>query len=94
MEEDVFNLQVCSISAFFLNYFFHTLKNSILFLFLTYRFINYTPDLPRFVVNEIIKKAFKVWSDVTPLTFQQVFSGQADILIRFARYGEAASGFL
>ncbi|XP_006032993.1 matrilysin [Alligator sinensis] len=59
--------------------------------YLTYRFINYTPDLPRFVVNEIIKKAFKVWSDVTPLTFQQVFSGDADILIRFARYAHGDS---
>uniref|UniRef100_A0A8C4W4F0 Matrix metallopeptidase 7 n=1 Tax=Gopherus evgoodei TaxID=1825980 RepID=A0A8C4W4F0_9SAUR len=51
---------------------------------LTYRILNYTPDLPRFMVEEAIKKAFKVWSDVTPLKFQKVARREADILIRFA----------
>ncbi|XP_067423580.1 matrilysin-like [Emydura macquarii macquarii] len=54
---------------------------------LTYRFLNYTPDLPRSVVEEAIKKAFKVWSDVTPLQFQKVARREADILIRFAHGG-------
>ncbi|XP_074837825.1 matrilysin isoform X2 [Carettochelys insculpta] len=54
---------------------------------LTYRIVNYTPDLPRDMVEKAIEKAFKVWSDVTPLKFQKVERGEADILIRFA-YGE------
>uniref|UniRef100_A0A8C8RRC3 Peptidase metallopeptidase domain-containing protein n=1 Tax=Pelusios castaneus TaxID=367368 RepID=A0A8C8RRC3_9SAUR len=53
---------------------------------LTYRFLNYTPDLPRYMVEEAIEKAFKVWSDVTPLQFQKVASGDSDILIVFAHY--------
>ncbi|EMP37967.1 Macrophage metalloelastase [Chelonia mydas] len=51
---------------------------------LTYRILNYTPDLPRFMVEKAIQKAFKVWSDVTPLKFQKVARREADILIRFA----------
>ncbi|XP_075773406.1 matrilysin-like [Pelodiscus sinensis] len=51
---------------------------------LTYRILNYTPDLPRSMVVKAIKKAFQVWSDVTPLRFQNVARGEADILIRFA----------
>ncbi|XP_015670200.1 matrix metalloproteinase-18 [Protobothrops mucrosquamatus] len=53
---------------------------------LTYRINNYTPDLPRSTVNTAIAKAFRVWSDVTPLSFQKVFR-PADIEIFFA-HGE------
>ncbi|XP_077200324.1 matrix metalloproteinase-18-like [Paroedura picta] len=52
---------------------------------LTYRINNYTPDLPNAKVDQIIPRAFKVWSDVTPLTFRRVY-GPADIEIWFA-YG-------
>ncbi|XP_077200325.1 matrix metalloproteinase-18-like [Paroedura picta] len=52
---------------------------------LTYRINNFTPDLPKSKVVQIIQKAFKVWSDVTPLTFRRV-SEPADIEIWFA-YG-------
>ncbi|NWI88716.1 MMP7 protein, partial [Pitta sordida] len=52
---------------------------------LTYRIINYTPDLPRKKVDDAIKKAFMVWSDVTPLQFRRVNFGHADIEIKFAR---------
>ncbi|XP_077200279.1 matrix metalloproteinase-18-like [Paroedura picta] len=52
---------------------------------LTYRINNYTPDLPKAKVDEIIPRAFKVWSDVTPLTFRRV-SGPADIEIWFAYF--------
>ncbi|XP_050188695.1 matrilysin [Myiozetetes cayanensis] len=52
---------------------------------LTYRIVNYTPDLPRWKVDDAIKKALMVWSDVTPLNFRRIQRGQADIEIRFAR---------
>ncbi|NXG79533.1 MMP7 protein, partial [Baryphthengus martii] len=52
---------------------------------LTYKIVNYTPDLPRKKVDDAIKRAFMVWSDVTPLQFRRVFTGYADIMIRFAR---------
>ncbi|NXF02737.1 MMP7 protein, partial [Smithornis capensis] len=52
---------------------------------LTYKIVNYTPDLPRKKVDDAIRKAFMVWSDVTPLHFQRVNTGRADIEILFAR---------
>nr|XP_056714847.1 matrix metalloproteinase-18-like [Euleptes europaea] len=57
---------------------------------LTYRINNYTPDLPRFKVVEIIQKAFNVWSEVTPLTFHRVYT-PADIEIWFAYYAHGDS---
>ncbi|NP_001079862.1 matrix metallopeptidase 7 (matrilysin, uterine) precursor [Xenopus laevis] len=50
---------------------------------LTYSIVNYTPDLPRQLVDEAIKRAFGVWSNVTPLQFTAISSGDADIFIRF-----------
>ncbi|KAK3609338.1 hypothetical protein CHS0354_024880 [Potamilus streckersoni] len=54
---------------------------------LTFRILNYTPDIPRSEVRKAIIDAFKVWSDVTQLTFTEIVHGQveADILIQFAR---------
>ncbi|XP_010640355.1 interstitial collagenase [Fukomys damarensis] len=52
---------------------------------LTYRIRNYTPDLPRSVVDNIFEKAFRLWSDVSPLTFTRIFWGEADIMIYFTR---------
>ncbi|KAM4681990.1 matrilysin [Amazona ochrocephala] len=54
---------------------------------LTYRIVNYTPDLPQKKVDDAIRRALMVWSDVTPLRFQRVFNRQADIVIAFARRG-------
>lgn len=50
---------------------------------LTYRILNYTPDLSHDEVHMAIEKALKVWSDVTPLEFSRINEGQADIMITF-----------
>ncbi|NXK92384.1 MMP7 protein, partial [Formicarius rufipectus] len=52
---------------------------------LTYKLVIYTSDLPRKKVDDAIRRALMVWSDVTPLHFQRVHIGRADIEIRFAR---------
>ncbi|XP_031199684.1 stromelysin-2 isoform X1 [Mastomys coucha] len=51
---------------------------------ITYRIVNYTPDLPRESVDSAIEKALKVWEEVTPLTFSRISEGEADIMISFA----------
>ncbi|XP_075054896.1 matrix metalloproteinase-18-like [Mixophyes fleayi] len=51
---------------------------------LTYRIINYTPDMPRSEVDLAIQRAFLVWSDVVPLTFTRVYDGASDIEVSFA----------
>uniref|UniRef100_F6SSU7 Macrophage metalloelastase n=1 Tax=Monodelphis domestica TaxID=13616 RepID=F6SSU7_MONDO len=51
---------------------------------LTYRIMNYTPDMTRDDVDYAIKRAFEVWSNVTPLTFRRIYTGEADIMISFA----------
>lgn len=48
------------------------------------RILNYTPDLPVPVVDDAIQRALGVWSQVTPLRFTRVNSGDADILIQFS----------
>ncbi|XP_074716295.1 matrilysin [Strix uralensis] len=52
---------------------------------LTYKIVRYTTDLPQKKVDDAIRRAFMVWSDVTPLQFQRVFNRPADIVIAFAR---------
>nr|XP_028581997.1 stromelysin-1-like [Podarcis muralis] len=51
---------------------------------LTYSILNYTPDMDRADVDVAIERAWKVWSDVTPLTFTRVYGKPADIEISFA----------
>lgn len=51
----------------------------------TYRIINYTPDMESSLIDDAFARAFKVWSDVTPLTFTRLFSGTADIMISFGK---------
>ncbi|XP_051011708.1 stromelysin-1 [Acomys russatus] len=51
---------------------------------ITYRIVNYTPDLPRESVDSAIERALRVWEEVTPLTFSRMSEGEADIMISFA----------
>ncbi|XP_018411860.1 PREDICTED: matrix metalloproteinase-18-like isoform X2 [Nanorana parkeri] len=51
---------------------------------LTYRIVNYTPDMAAAEVDAAIQRAFQVWSDVTPLTFTRIYNSVADIEISFA----------
>ncbi|XP_054830679.1 matrix metalloproteinase-18-like [Eublepharis macularius] len=50
---------------------------------LTYKIMNYTQKMTRADVDDAIKRAFKMWSDVTPLTFTESKRNSADILIYF-----------
>ncbi|KAG8430423.1 hypothetical protein GDO86_020638 [Hymenochirus boettgeri] len=50
---------------------------------LTYRILSFTPDLPQADVERAIERAFKVWSDVTPLTFTRIYNEVSDIEITF-----------
>uniref|UniRef100_A0A8D0GH08 Matrix metallopeptidase 27 n=1 Tax=Sphenodon punctatus TaxID=8508 RepID=A0A8D0GH08_SPHPU len=52
---------------------------------LTYRIVNYTPDMERTDVEKAIQKAFQVWSSVSQLTFSRIYEGIADIMIAFGR---------
>uniref|UniRef100_A0A668UWH9 Peptidase metallopeptidase domain-containing protein n=1 Tax=Oreochromis aureus TaxID=47969 RepID=A0A668UWH9_OREAU len=54
---------------------------------LTYRIENYTPDMSVAEVDYSIDKALQVWAKVTPLKFQRIYSGIADIMISFVRWG-------
>ncbi|XP_030293061.1 collagenase 3-like [Sparus aurata] len=52
---------------------------------LTYRIVNYTPDMSVSEVDYSIEKALQVWAKVTPLRFTRIYSGTADIMISFGR---------
>lgn len=58
-----------------------------IFAFLICRVLNYSPDLDSSVIDDAFERAFKVWSDVTPLTFTRLFDGTADIMISFGKAG-------
>ncbi|OCT62769.1 hypothetical protein XELAEV_18043860mg [Xenopus laevis] len=45
--------------------------------------LNYSPDLDPEVADDAFARAFKVWSDVTPLTFTRINGGEPDINILF-----------
>lgn len=43
------------------------------------------------LIDDAFARAFKVWSDVTPLTFTRLFDGTADIMISFGKAGMCCS---
>lgn len=49
------------------------------------RILNYSPDMDSALIDDAFARAFKVWSDVTPLTFTRLLSGTADIMISFGK---------
>lgn len=51
------------------------------------RILGHTVDLDEEVTNDAFYRAFKVWSDVTPLSFTRIMDGEADIMINFGRNG-------
>ncbi|CAL8323303.1 unnamed protein product [Merluccius merluccius] len=52
---------------------------------ITYRILNYSPDMDASSTDDAFTRAFKVWSDVTPLTFHRLYDGDADIMISFGK---------
>lgn len=57
------------------------------------RIVNYTPDMSHSEVEKAFRKAFKVWSDVTPLNFTRIYDGTADIMISFGTNGKGVELF-
>ncbi|TRY87581.1 hypothetical protein DNTS_005974 [Danionella cerebrum] len=49
----------------------------------TFRILNYTADLNPKDVDRALRNALSVWSKVTPLKFQRLYTGNADIMISF-----------
>ncbi|XP_034028173.1 matrix metalloproteinase-9 [Thalassophryne amazonica] len=52
---------------------------------ITYRVLNYSPDMEASLIDDAFARAFKVWNDVTPLTFTRLSDGTADIMISFGK---------
>uniref|UniRef100_A0A6Q2XMF3 72 kDa type IV collagenase n=1 Tax=Esox lucius TaxID=8010 RepID=A0A6Q2XMF3_ESOLU len=52
---------------------------------ITYRILGHSPDLDEGTIDDAFFRAFKVWSDVTPLKFTRLMDGEADIMINFGR---------
>ena len=60
---------------------------------LKYKFLNFSPDVPRAKTRTAVEKALQLWSAVTPLRFREVGKAQeAEIRIRFVK-GSHGDGF-
>ncbi|XP_033845745.1 stromelysin-3-like [Periophthalmus magnuspinnatus] len=53
---------------------------------LTYRIVRFPWQMSETKVRHVLDQAFRVWGAVTPLTFTEVMSEKADIVIDFNRY--------
>ncbi|XP_023833944.1 stromelysin-3 [Salvelinus sp. IW2-2015] len=53
---------------------------------LTYKVVRFPWQMSEDKVRRVLQEALRVWSEVTPLTFTEVSSGKADIVIDFTRY--------
>ncbi|XP_062867879.1 stromelysin-3 [Trichomycterus rosablanca] len=53
---------------------------------LTYKIVRTPWQMSLAKVRQVFQEALQVWSDITPLTFTEVTSGRADIIIDFVRY--------
>ncbi|XP_029618397.1 stromelysin-3 isoform X1 [Salmo trutta] len=53
---------------------------------LTYKVVRFPWQMGEDKVRRVLQEALRVWSEVTPLTFTEVRSGKADIVIDFTRY--------
>ncbi|XP_028273664.1 stromelysin-3-like [Parambassis ranga] len=53
---------------------------------LTYKIMRFPWQMSESKVRRVLREAFSVWSDVTPLRFTEVTSEKADIIIDFNRY--------
>lgn len=53
---------------------------------LTYKIVRFPWQMNEGKVRRILEEAFGIWSAVTPLTFREVVSEKADIIIDFNRY--------
>lgn len=52
---------------------------------ITYRVSKYSKKLKRNAVDDVFKRAFKMWSDVSDLKFTQIKKNSGDIEIKFAK---------
>ncbi|XP_056447715.1 stromelysin-3 [Gadus chalcogrammus] len=53
---------------------------------LTYKIVRFPWQMGEDKVRRVLQEALRVWSEVTPLTFTELRSGKADIVIDFTRY--------
>lgn len=55
------------------------------FLTHVFRIQRFPKQMSKDNVRQVLKEAIKIWTDVTPLTFTEVFNQEADIIIDFRR---------
>lgn len=51
--------------------------------------MNYTPDMSVAEVDNSIQDALNIWANYTPLSFDRIYVGEADIMVSFVDGGES-----